>query len=206
MGKDPTSGSSTITSLTKKRDPADHPLMSYTAVTSHQSMAEAFLEELISLGQKIMPDHVLTITDVLSICKVALKQGGPGVVVLEGRHLRGRISEQLSRADRYKESFSVLVLQFDNADDGNVYDSMVDTLCERMRKTDLLFLFRSRIVLVLPHTEAHACIALQKRILSLVDDAMNPKPEIGFHALTYPNPDLSRSMKVLDWVEDRLRH
>jgi hypothetical protein len=193
------------TTINQTTESGEHPIMNYTAVTTHQSMAEAFLDELIHLSQKIMPNHKLTIMDLFSICKVALEQRAPGVIILEGRHIRERINEQLSRADRYDEVFSVLVIRLKGPDNSNDYESIVDALCERMRKTDLMFLFKARVVLILPHTDKEACSKLNDRILGLLSEAINPHINVVFNALTYPDVDIPNDTYVLDWVEDQLR-
>jgi hypothetical protein len=61
----------------------DHPIMSYTAVTSHQAMAKAFLKELLIVGQNMLPDCKLTVDELLSICHVALDKREHGSVVLD---------------------------------------------------------------------------------------------------------------------------
>ena len=167
--------------------------------------AVAFLNELIATGQEMMPDHDLSIEDLVTICHVAVDKRQAGVVMLEGRHLRGRIGEQISRANRYEESFSLLALKFDAQPPPHVYDSVVDTLCERMRKSDLMFMFKSRLVLVLPHTPSSACEMLKERIRGLLQAVHGTPPDIEMAGLTYPAPELEGSSAVLDWCEDQLR-
>ncbi len=208
MSEEETGQTTQSTMVTRRRDTqgsAEVPMMSYTAVTSHQTMAEAFMKEVVRLGQRMLPDHDLNIEDVLSICHLALKRKERGVVMLEGRHLRGRIGEQVSRADRYKEPFSLLVLNLDGLNDMITYDSVVDTLCERMRKTDLMFLFKYRIVLILPHTENKACEILSHRIQHLLEETVVSKPLPEFARLTYPDENILKTSQVLDWTEDQLR-
>ncbi len=205
MPNDTTGQTTTVTRMKEKRESGETPLMSYTAVTSHQTMAEAFMNELVRVGQKMTPDRTLSMEDVLTICHVALDRKERGVVMLEGRHLRGRIGEQISRADRYKEAFSLLVLKLESVKNSVEYDSIVDTLCERMRKTDLMFLFKQRIVLILPHTHADACQLLSRRIQVLLKETVATKPNVEFGHMTYPNPEVTTTPQVLDWAEDQLR-
>jgi hypothetical protein len=198
-------GSTVVTRVTGKRDSDVQPLMSYTAVTSHREMASAFVRELIRHGNKIMHDHDLTIEDLVTICHLAMERREAGVTMLEGRHLRGRVSEQISRADRYKEPFSLmmvkLVLTLDNA----TYDSVVDTLCERMRKTDLMFIFKARIALLLPHTAKEPCCLFSTRVQQLLETAVAPGIVDKITSVTYPDPELPARSAVLDWAEDALR-
>ncbi|MFO8073113.1 MAG: hypothetical protein R6V85_14675 [Polyangia bacterium] len=198
-------GSSTVVTRVTKDKKDDHPSMSYTAVTTHREMAEAFVRELLRVGQKIIPDHELDIEDLISICHAALDRREDGVQMLEGRHLRGRIGEQLSRADRYGEAFSVMVLGFDDSPDETTYEAVVDTLYERMRKTDLVFLFKARIVLILPHTNGRQIDQFNERIDGLLAAAFGMPPLISRDTLTYPSEGLPKPSAMLDWVEDKLR-
>jgi len=195
----------TVTRSREVRGSGEYPIMSYTAVTSHQAMAEAFIKELLRVGQRIMPDKELTTEDILAICHLALDHSERGAVILEGRHLRFRISDQISRAERYKETVSLLVLKLDNIANPSIYDAIVDTLCERMRKTDLLFLFRQRIALLLPHTDLVSCQKLHERVESLLKATLEESSKIDMSSLTYPSEQITAGTQVLDWMEDQLR-
>lgn len=177
----------------------------YSDLTSHQTVAEAFIKELLRTGQTIVSDHVLLPEDLLTICQKAMDQTNPGAVVAGGRQLRGRISEQLSRADRYNEPFSILALRIENADDRHGYEALVDTLCERMRNTDLMFLFKSRIVLILPYTTDNACRTFSRRVKDLLDTSLFMNAGVRFSCATYPSDEFSCGFDVLDWTEDMLR-
>ena len=125
--------------------------------------------------------------------------------MVSGRHLRARISEQVSRAKRYGEPFSLLVLDLDKIETVDDYDAIVDTLRERMRQTDLIFLFKHRIVLMLPHTSAAPCQVLLERIQMLLKECIVNLPDLPISKLTYPNDAMTKSMEVLDWAENKLR-
>jgi hypothetical protein len=198
-------GSTVVTRVTGKKDTDVHPMMSYTAVTSHREMAVAFVRELIRHGNRIMNDHELTIEDLVTICHLALAQRETGVLMLEGRHLRARVSEQISRADRYKEPFSLMFVKLNASLDRSGYDSVVDTLCERMRKTDMMFIFKSRLALILPHTLKEPCGILATRIQQLLETAVASGIIDGIPTLTYPDPEITARSQVLDWAEDQLR-
>ena len=203
MSEDTTGQSTAVTRLDKKKEPGAAQ-MSFTAVSTHQAMADAFVKELLRLGKKIMPDRDLSVEDLVSICHTAMDGRERGVVMLEGRHLRGRIGEQLSRAERYKESFSIFVIELESMRDTNSYDAVVDTLCERMRKTDLMFLFKYRVVLILPHTKHDGCEILSHRIRELLGSAMK-ELKIQMSFTTYPSDQFEKGSDVLDWAEDKIR-
>jgi hypothetical protein len=199
------SSTTVVTKITADKDSKVQPAMSFTAVTSHKEMADAFVREILRLAQRIIPDHELSIEDLMAICHMALDRREAGIVMMEGRHLRGRVAEQISRADRYDEPFSLMVLRLEELPDKAAYESVVETLCERMRKTDLMFMFKHRIVLILPHTPRKPRRMLEERIKCLLEAAFNEVRNMDIHGLTYPDPSLKNKSSVLDWVEDHLR-
>jgi hypothetical protein len=195
-----------VTKIAGSHRPPSIPLMSFTAVTSHQAMASAFVNELLRAAQTIIPDRELHAEDLVSILQRALyDEKDHNITLVSGRHLRSRISEQVSRAKRYNEPFSLIALNLDSIVDHLDYEAVVDTLRERMRQTDLIFLFRSRIVLLLPHTEKAACRMLEERIQTLLKTGLAQVPKITLSNMTFPNPELERGMDVLDWAENQLR-
>ena len=181
-------------------------MMSFTAVTSHQAMASAFVNEMLRTAQLLIPDRDLTAEDLLSILQRALfDDKDRTITMVSGRHLRSRISEQVSRARRYKEPFSLVVLKMEAEMDKEDYEAVVDTLRERMRQTDMIFLFKHRIVLLLPHTERDACKMLEERIQTLIKNCLSEHPPVATARMTFPNPEFEKGMEVLDWAENQLR-
>ena len=206
MPKNERDDTTAVTKVSRHGRHSDHPLMSFTAVTTHLAMAEAFVNEVLRNAQQLIPDHTLTAEELLNIFQTALNsQTDLSVTMVSGRHLRARISEQVSRAKRYSEPFSLLVLNLDPIDNTEDYESIVDTLRERMRQTDLIFLFKHRIVLLLPHTSSAPCEMLLERIQQLLNTCIDAVPQIHISHLTFPDGAIDGSMDVLDWVENKLR-
>lgn len=198
--------STAVTKIEASKKVPTQPLMSFTAVTSHQAMASAFVSELLRSAQNLIPDRTLSAEDVMSIFQRALYDDKErSITMVSGRHLRSRISEQISRAKRYNEPFSLVALNLDNIIDPQDYDAIVDTLRERMRQTDLIFLFKYRIVLLLPHTEKPASRMLEERIRVLLKDCLINLPPVETASMTYPDPEIEKGMDVLDWAENQLR-
>ncbi len=198
--------STAVTKISVTKKASAQPLMSYTAVTSHQAMAAAFVSEVLRSAQQLIPDRELTAEDVFSIFQRALFDDRErSITLVSGRHLRSRISEQISRAKRYNEPFSMVALNLDHVTAPEDYDSIVDTLRERMRQTDLIFLFKHRIVLLLPHTEKASCQILEGRIHQLLKSCLQDLPEVETSCMTYPDSGIEKGMEVLDWAENQLR-
>ncbi len=204
MSKQPPDLPTAVTKISNKKRNSDHPTMSFTAVTSHKAMAEAFVEQLTRAAAKIIPDRPVTAEDIVKVCQLALQdKPDQSITMVGGRHLRARVSDQVSRAKRYNEPFSLVILDLSNLTQKEEYDSVVDTLRERMRQTDLLFLFKYRIALLLPHTEESACKMLVNRIQSLIGSVNIPS--VNAATLTYPHAEITRTSEVLDWAENALR-
>ena len=198
--------STAVTKISTTKKAPTQPMMSFTAVTSHQAMAAAFVNEMLRTVQVLIPDRDLTAEDLLSILQRALFDDKErSITMVSGRHLRSRISEQVSRARRYHEPFSLVVLKMDAEMSKEDYDAVVDTLRERMRQTDMIFLFKHRIVLLLPHTEHEACLLLEDRIQTLIRNCLSDHPPVETARMTFPNPEFEKGMEVLDWAENQLR-
>ncbi|NLN62999.1 MAG: hypothetical protein GX146_08985 [Myxococcales bacterium] len=205
MSDTPQQNSTVITRVSSPRVPEGHATMSYTAVTTHPEMAHAFANQLLYLAGQLIPDKRLTLEDLIAICRIALPQAEHPLQILEGRHLRGRISEQLSRARRYGEPFSILVLKWDTTPSRDLHESVIDTLCERMRQTDIIFTFKRRLILMLPHTEEQASILLLTRIRNLLAAIQPPNALSAIERLSFPCPSITKASQVLDWAEEQLR-
>ena len=102
----------------------------------------------------------------------------------------------------------LLVLKFETGITPITYDAIVDTLCERMRDTDLMFLFKYRVVLLLPHTAQEAVQKLSSRILALLENNVEWSEDLGrleVASATFPAPEFNTAAKMLDWAEDQIR-
>jgi hypothetical protein len=182
----------------------EFPSMSYTAVTSNREMAGGFTRYLLAAAGRMVPRE-WSVQDLSDILTFVLEGGDSPVQFIEGRYLRKRIREQVARADRYAEPFSMLVLRMEEEPGReDVQESLVDVLTERLRRSDMVFLYRHRIAILLPHTPAAVLSRLQERIRRLAEASLGLK-EIGFEAASYPGEEFGRPDDVLDWVEDRLR-
>ncbi len=194
-----------VTQIVGSKDSQVAPLMNYTAITTHGEMASAFVNHIIHYSRRIIPDHKITIEDLITICHAALEKDQQGVTLLEGKFLRGRISEQLARARRYNEIFSLIVLKLRSGVNDASYEAIIDALRERMRRSDMVFTFRNRIFLMLPHTDLTATVRLIERLRGLVQLSFEESPLEEVNHLAFPSPDITKSSQVLDWAEDQLR-
>jgi hypothetical protein len=181
------------------------PLMSYTAVSGDREAATAFARQILQAAGKMMPGREWSAQDVRDILTFALEGGGDPVPVVEGRYLRKRLKEQLARAERYREPFTVMFLTLAEGSDASQYQSLIDLLMERLRRSDMVFMYRRKAAIILPHTGEKAAEGLVSRIGNLAAATIQPKVEIEFVVRTYPHASFRHPAEVLDWAEDQLR-
>jgi hypothetical protein len=88
-----------VTKVLRNRHSSDHPIMSFTAVISHQAMAEAFVKELLKTARELVPDHNISAEELLSIMQCALNEhDNHSITMVSGRHLRARVSDTTNRS------------------------------------------------------------------------------------------------------------
>lgn len=179
--------------------------MTYTNVTSEGDLAAELVHHILGFCERLIPDRKLTIEDLITICHAALNTESGGVRLLEGKFLRGRISEQLSRSRRYGETFSMLAIKLSPKTTSSQYEALIDVLRERLRTSDAVFTFKRRIILLLPHIDEASTLMLIRRVQGLVDASFRATPILGIEKLCFPDPSITRSSQVLDWAEDQLR-
>jgi GGDEF domain-containing protein len=181
------------------------PLMSYTAVTSDREMASGFVRQLLQAAAKMIPAREWSVQDLRDILTFVIEGGVDVVPMLEGRYLRKRLKEQLARAERYQEPFSLMFIGVGEDVDQIHHQSLVDLLGERLRRSDMVFLYRRKAAIILPHTNEKAAEGLIARIRSLATATIPPEVQIEVLIRTYPHADFPHPADVLDWAEDQLR-
>jgi hypothetical protein len=181
------------------------PQMSYTAIMSSREMAGSFLRYLLSAASKMVPRQ-WTAQDLQDILTFVIEGGESPVQFIEGRYLRRRIQEQIVRAERYREPFAIMVLKSETQFNGESYAGLVDLLTERLRRSDMVFLYKQKVAIVLPHTPGNVLERLIDRInkLAQATDALKGA-KLSFSTAYYPSDAFATPYEILDWIEDELR-
>jgi hypothetical protein len=177
--------------------------MSYTAITSNREMAGSFSRYLLAAANKMSPRE-WSVQDLADVLTFVLEGGDSPVQFIEGRYLRKRIREQIARAERYKEPFSIMVLALSQGAMMESYEGLVDLLSERLRRSDMVFLYKHRVAVLLPHTPLDVMERLEERIAKLARATLGLR-DIEFMVASYPAEQFGTPEEVLDWVEDQLR-
>jgi len=197
--------SSSVTKVTRPPEQAEFPQMSYTGVTTNRDMANAFVVNLLKAAERMVPEKKWLVDDILAVLKAALDTGSTAAAMLEGRYLRRSLRDQMALSDRYQEPFSVLVMILEAHADESLYQSVLDAVLERLRKSDMIFLYRHRTVMLLPHTDIEAAKKLVARLRVLLQKVIGRELDLDFRLRTYPDPNITSQDEILDWAEEQLR-
>lgn len=171
-------------------------------------LAQRIARRLAEAAREIAPGRDWSMEDLRDVLEVAVR--GPReerVRILEGRYFRKRLREQCALAERYGDPFScvVVTLVTGEVEGGGTYASVLDAITERLRRSDMVFLYRRRFALILPRMRAESLGQLVGRITDLVDQAQAAPVLETVKSLSFPDPLVQDTQGVLDWAEDRLR-
>ncbi|MFW5920621.1 MAG: hypothetical protein ACOCUS_02185, partial [Polyangiales bacterium] len=156
--------------------------------------------------REIAPGRDWTVEDLRDVLEVAVR----GVAsdrpkVLEGRYFRKRLREHGAIAERYGDPFACVVLALGPERPSQLYSSVLDAVTENLRRTDMVFLYRKRLALVLPRMRADALGPFLERVRNLVAVGAGEDSIQSLAALVYPHEEVPDTAAVLDWAEDQPR-
>lgn len=198
----------TVTEAAKRLGIDLHPLeqAGTEALKRDPLLAQQFARRLALAAKEIVPSGDWSMEELRDVLEVAvLGASSDGVRVVEGRYLRKRVREQCAYAERYGEPFALVVLLLKTEPAEDAYKNAVDVLAERLRRSDMIAIYKRRVALLLPRMHPAAVTALTERIHRSFDAAVGSAVVDSVPALVFPaetNPD---TQSVLDWLEDQLR-
>lgn len=175
-------------------------------ICADPAIAQRLARKLAKAAREVAPGRDWTPEDLRDVLEVAV-HGVPqqAARLLEGRYFRKRLREQLNLADRYGDTFAVVVLTMIDGVQKPVYSSVLDAVTERLRRTDMVFLYRRRFALVLPRMRHAALEPLIARVRELVAVGAGTDAIETIASKVYPHADFEDASKLLDWAEDQLR-
>ncbi|MCS6799921.1 MAG: hypothetical protein NZ898_15640 [Myxococcota bacterium] len=169
-------------------------------------LAQRFARRLVAAAREISPGREWGLEDLRDVFDVACR--GPrddGVRILEGRFFRKRLREQAALSERYGDPFAVVVFRLRAEHEAAYLESAIDAAVERLRRTDMVFVYRRRIALVLPRMRREAVDPLVARVRALLKGALGEDVVEDVATLCMPDPAVGEVTAVLDWAEDQLR-
>lgn len=169
-------------------------------------LAQKFARRLVEAAREVSAAREWTIEDLRDVLEAAVN-GAPQdrVRLLEGRYFRKRLREQCALSERYGDAFACVVMTVAHERDTPIYESILDAVTERLRRTDMMFLYKKRVAIILPRMGKDAVEPFVERLRKLVEIGAGEGAVETISALSFPNPDYAETQNVLDWAEDQLR-
>jgi len=169
-------------------------------------LAQRLARRLAELAQEAVPARAWSIEDLRDVFEVACRGTRQNEVqVLEGRYFRKRLREHCALAERYGDPFAIVVVRLTVPAQPPVYQSVLDAVTDRLRSTDMVFLYKRRVALILPRMRAVSLDPLIERVRALVAIGAGEDAIQDVTRLVFPTPDYCDTQSVLDWAEDQLR-
>lgn len=169
-------------------------------------LANRFARQVADLANGVIPGRHWSVEDLRDILEAAVRgKRREGVRIVEGRYFRKRVREQCALADRYGDPFAVVVISLLLEPTNGVYQSVLDAIVERLRRTDMVFLYKRRFALVLPRMRDESLGPLVERVRELIGVGVGETAIEEIVSLVYPHADHDDTQAVLDWAEDQLR-
>jgi len=170
------------------------------------ALAQRFARRLLLLAQEISPGRVWSTDDLRDVLETACRGPRPDEVqVLEGRYFRKRLREQCALGERYGDPFACVVVKLTVPSQPPVYQSVLDAVTDRLRRTDMVFLYKRRVALILPRMRAVSLDPLIERVRALVGVGAGEMAIEDVARIVFPAPEHPDTQSVLDWAEDQLR-
>ena len=169
-------------------------------------LAQRIARQIVELAEDVIPGRRWSVEDVRDILDSAVRgRREQGVRIVEGRYFRKRVREQCALAERYGDPFAVVVIALQTEPQEGVYQSVLDAIVERLRRTDMVFLYKRRFALVLPRMRPESLAPLVERVRELIQVGAGEGVIENIESIVYPDAQHAETQSVLDWAEDQLR-
>jgi hypothetical protein len=199
----------TVTEAAKRLglDPHSLEQADLEALKQDPALAQQFARRLAALAKDLLPNgEQLSVEDLRDLLEIAVQGGrGDGSRIVEGRYLRKRVREQCAYSERYRETFAMVVLKLEPEPSVGLYARAMESVVGRLRRSDMITLYRRRAAMLLPRMRPEALEPLVGRVCEQIDaDAGRPVVS-SVERLVYPSDAYGDTQAVLDWLEDELR-
>ena len=175
-------------------------------ICASPEVASRFAQQLAAAARELSPGRPWTPEDLREVLEVAVQDVAQGAArILQGRYFRARLKEHTDLADRYGDEFSVVVISVSREVHTGDYSSVLDAVTERLRRTDMVFLYRRRFAIILPRLGERTLVSMLERIQALVAVGAGAKAIERIAGGTYPSSRFKDARGILDWSEDQLR-
>lgn len=173
------------------------------ALKRDPALAQQFARRLAAISRDL--GHELSVEDLRDVLEVAVQGARAEERVVEGRYLRKRVREQCAYSERYGETFAMVVLELAPEPSPGLYAHSMQTVVEKLRRSDMVTVYRRRVAMLLPRMRRDVLEPLVERVRESLDAIAGRTVVEGSAQLVYPSDAHGDTQSVLDWLEDRLR-
>jgi hypothetical protein len=197
----------TVTEAAKRIGLEAHSLESadLAALKSDPALAQQFARALQERARELLPAASVSIEDLRDILEVAVQGASSASRIVEGRYLRKRVRELCAYSDRYTETFAMVVLHLAPEPTPGAYALAMERVVEKLRRSDMVTVYRRRIAMLLPRMTRAALEPLASRVRDRLDAETGQPVVVEVSHVVYPSDGHGETQSVLDWLEDRLR-
>lgn len=175
------------------------------AICANPALARRLARRLAEAAREIAPGREWSVEDLRDLMEAAVMGKAEEARVLEGRQFRKRLRDQCSLAERYGDKFACVIVALAAEREPGTYASVLDAVVERLRQTDMVFVYKRRFAMILPRMRPEAVGPLVERVRRLVAVGAGWDAVDGIHTLLFPDAAIAEPQEVLDWAEDHLR-
>jgi len=197
----------TVTEAAKRLglDPHSLDQADLAALKSDPALAQQFARRLAGIAKDLSPQSAWSLEDLRDVLEVAIQGAKESSRIVEGRYLRKRVREQVAYADRYGESFALVVVLLAPEPSPGLYARAAEQVVEKLRRSDMITVYRRRIAMLLPRMRREALDPLVERVRARLDADAGRVVVEDIEHLVYPADQQADTQAVLDWLEDQLR-
>lgn len=197
----------TVTEAAKRLglDPHSLDQADLALIKSDPALAQQFARRLAGIAKDLSPHAAWSLEDLRDVLEVAIQGTQESSRIVEGRYLRKRVREQVAYADRYGESFALVVVRLAPEPTPGLYAGAAQQVVEKLRRSDMITVYRRRIAMLLPRMRREALDPLVARVRARLDADAGRRVVEDVEHLVYPADQQGDTQSVLDWLEDQLR-
>lgn len=174
-------------------------------ICANPAVARRLARRLAEAAREISPGREWSVEDLRDLLDAATGESLEQARIVEGRHFRKHLRAHCNIAARQGSPCACVVVALAPEREPGTYARVMDGVAEKLRRTDLAFVYKRRYALILPRITPSVLGPLLDRVKRLVVLGAGADAIQAIHATTFPDPTHLEVQSVLDWAEDRLR-
>ena len=162
-----------------------------------------FVDHLLAAARAMVPNKEWNQNELLDILLDIASKSEKEIEIHKGRRFRTHLRKLLDIAEKYKDPFSIVIIKLRNKE---YYDRVLDILSEKLRSSDEIFLYKDRLVGLLPSTSEKVVEPLLDRIEFLMNELLDMTTEsYSIEIATFPSKLYRSKTEFVEWINNNLQ-